>query len=58
MGESYIRWLFSERDKWLAVQPIAIFLIGMVIAFFNDSIPNETAIMPYLTSTIAATIAI
>lgn len=58
MSLRYIHWLFSERDRWLLVRPIAIFLVGMVIAFFNDSIPNETAIMPYLASIVAAGIVV
>jgi UDP-N-acetylmuramoyl-tripeptide--D-alanyl-D-alanine ligase len=57
-SERYIRWLFSEHDRWLPVRPIAIFLVGMVVAFFNDGIPNQTAIMPYLANIIAAGIAI
>jgi UDP-N-acetylmuramoyl-tripeptide--D-alanyl-D-alanine ligase len=58
MSERYIRWLFSEREKWLPIRSIAIFLVGIVLAFFNDSIPNETALMPYIISILAAAIAI
>ena len=58
MSDRYIRWLFSERERWFPIRPIIIFAVGLVVAFFNDSIPNETAIMPYIASIVAAAIAV
>ena len=54
----YIRWIFSERPRWLPTRPSIAFVVGAVLAFFTDSIPGETAIVPYIASTIAALVAI
>ncbi|MEO1290909.1 MAG: Mur ligase family protein, partial [Chloroflexota bacterium] len=48
----------SERNRWLPLRPLAVFFVGGVFAFFNDSIPNETAILPYAISIIAGLIAV
>ena len=58
MSERYIRWLFSERERWLPARTIGVFFIGGVIAFFNDSIPGEIAIFPYFASIVASVIAV
>ena len=58
MSGRYIRWLFSERERWLPSRSLAVFFIGGVIAFFNDSIPGEVAIFPYFASIVAAVIAV
>lgn len=57
-SKRYIRWLFSERERWLPMRSLGVFFIGGVFAFFNDSIPGETAIFPYLISMIAAVVAV
>ncbi|MCA9914395.1 MAG: UDP-N-acetylmuramoyl-tripeptide--D-alanyl-D-alanine ligase [Anaerolineae bacterium] len=54
----YLRWLVGERTRWLPTRPIAAFSIGAVIAFFTDSIPGETAIVPYIACIIAAAVAL
>ncbi|MGB7338227.1 MAG: UDP-N-acetylmuramoyl-tripeptide--D-alanyl-D-alanine ligase [Phototrophicaceae bacterium] len=58
MSGRYTRWLFAERNRWLPLRTLSVFLIGGIFAFFNDSIPNETAILPYIISSIAALIAV
>lgn len=58
MSMRYIRWLFSERDRWLPMRSLGVFFIGGVFAFFNDSIPGETAVLPYFISMIAAMVAV
>ena len=53
----YIRWLFSERTRWLPSRATGVFFVGVVLAFFTDSIPGEVAIVPYIVSILAALIA-
>ncbi|MDQ7034853.1 MAG: UDP-N-acetylmuramoyl-tripeptide--D-alanyl-D-alanine ligase [Anaerolineae bacterium] len=54
----YIRWLFSERDRWLPTRPVGVFLVGMIFAFFTDSIPGETSFLPYIIHIIIAALAV
>lgn len=58
MSLRYLRWLFSERDRYLPLRVLGVFSAGLVFAFFNDSIPGETAIFPYFISIITAVIAV
>ncbi len=53
----YLRWLIGARDRWLPARPLVAFFVGAVIAFFTDSIPGETAIVPYMACIIAAAVA-
>lgn len=53
----YLRWWFAERGRWLPQRPVAVFFVGAILSFFNDSIPDETAIVPYIVAMIAAAIA-
>lgn len=53
----YLRWLIGERERWLPTRPLVAFFVGAVVAFFTDSIPGETAIVPYIACIIAAAVA-
>lgn len=54
----YLRWLFTERERWLALRPLAAWGIGSLLAFFTDSIPTGFSLMPYIFCIIAALVAI
>lgn len=58
MSVRYLRWLFEDRQRYLPTRTVGVFVIGLVLAFINDSIPNETALLPYIISTIAALVAV
>lgn len=58
MSNRYLRWLFSERERWLPTRPLAVFFIGTVFTFFTDSIPGETSYLPYIVNIIIAAIAV
>lgn len=58
MSLRYLRWLFNERDRYLPLRPLGVFFVGLIFAFFNDSIPEQTAILPYFIIIITAIIAV
>src|SRR5690606_37684207 len=58
MSMRYLRWLFSERDRYLPLRPLGVFFVGLIFAFFNDSIPEQTAVFPYFISVVTAIIAV
>ena len=58
MSLRYLRWLFSERDRYMPLRPLGVFFVGLIFAFFNDSIPEQTAVFPYFISIITAIIAV
>lgn len=58
MSLRYLRWLFSEPDRYMPLRPLGVFFVGLIFAFFNDSIPEQTAVFPYFISIITAIIAV
>jgi UDP-N-acetylmuramoyl-tripeptide--D-alanyl-D-alanine ligase len=58
MSKRYLRWLFSERERWLPTRPLAVFCVGTIFAFFTDSIPGETSYLPYIISIVSAALAV
>ncbi|MGJ3241295.1 MAG: UDP-N-acetylmuramoyl-tripeptide--D-alanyl-D-alanine ligase [Anaerolineae bacterium] len=58
MSLRYLRWLLSERQRWLPVRVLGVWGAGSIFALINDSIPGETAILPYLIASIASIIAV
>lgn len=53
----YLRWLISERGRWLPNRTFIGFIAGVIIGFFTDSIPGETSIVPYMAAIFGAIIA-
>lgn len=58
MSLRYLRWLFSDRDRFLPLRSLGVFFVGLIFAFFNDSVPGQTAIFPYFISIVTAIIAV
>jgi UDP-N-acetylmuramoyl-tripeptide--D-alanyl-D-alanine ligase len=54
----YGRWLLSQRERWLPQRALLWSAVGVVLAFFTDSIPGQTSILPYILATVAALVAV
>ena len=53
----YLRWFSQHREHW-SIWSIGAAAVGIVLAFFTDSIPGQQNLLPFVFAAIAAIIAI
>lgn len=58
MSLRYLRWLFSERTRWLPNRPLALAFLGFAIPWTMEGVPGQISFTSYIVASIAALIGV